>query len=154
MNDTESRKSMDDVLASIRKIVRAEKAPEHPENVAQTPPEPIESDAFPPTAEDSTPLSLTPDMMMDRGAESASTEENSQVSEAIEQNAEPVPSMNDDSLREIVRDVVLEQLKGSDADELIRNVIRQELTTGEIGGNISKNVLRLIQNEVGKVLKK
>ncbi|MEM9061014.1 MAG: hypothetical protein AAGD13_11190 [Pseudomonadota bacterium] len=166
MSDTENRKSMDDVLASIRRIVRAEKDPAGADTAEEVVPSAPET---PPTqpADASEPLALTPEMRMAPGAaetdapaedamplgaamgavdaaESAVSDATSAVADALD------PAQ----IKEMVREVVMEQLGGADAGELIRNVIRDELTTGEIGGNISQNVLRLIQSEVGKALGK
>ncbi|MEL7471394.1 MAG: hypothetical protein AAFN27_23295 [Pseudomonadota bacterium] len=160
MSDTDNRKSMDDVLASIRRIVRAEKDPvstQDPDPVAETgfetPPEP-ETEAI-------EPLALTPEMRMtpDVNAPDAASElDETPLESTTAAVADVVPSVTDaldpDQIREMVREVVMEQLGGADAGEMIRSVIRDELTTGEIGGNISQNVMRLIQAEVGKALGK
>ncbi len=56
-----------------------------------------------------------------------------------------------DGLKEMVRDVIREELTSSDAaGEAIRSIIRDELTTGEVGRNISQNVFALIQSEIAK----
>ncbi len=169
MSDTGNRKSMDDVLASIRRIVRAEKDPETLQD-AQVIPEtamPME----PPAAEvveETIPLELTPDMRMSEeeaaeDAEVSAAEESAPMAPMAmdEPVAEPVTApgtgmeaLDPDMIRDMVRDVVMEQLSGTDADQLIRDVIKNELTAGEIGANISNNVLRLIQSEVGKALSK
>ena len=169
MSDTGNRKSMDDVLASIRRIVRAEKDPETLQD-AQVIPEtamPME----PPAAEvveETIPLELTPDMRMSEeeaaeDAEVSAAEESAPMAPMAmdEPVAEPVAAagagveaLDPDMIRDMVRDVVMEQLSGTDADQLIRDVIKNELTAGEIGANISNNVLRLIQSEVGKALSK
>ena len=153
MSDTENRKSMDDVLASIRKIVRAEKDPEGVQDAQTTTQEPVAEPSYAPPADDSAPLSLTPDMMMD-GEAAPAVDAVSEVVETVQETAGAAMAMDADSIRDMVREVVMEQLQGSDADELIRGVIRQELTTGDIGANISKNVLRLIRTEVGNALGK
>ena len=96
-------------------------------------------------------------------AEYSEVEESAPMASAAmdEPAAEPVAPPADgseafdpDMIRDMVREVVMEQLAGSDADRLIRDVIKNELTAGEIGANISNNVLRLIQSEAGKALSK
>ncbi|MEM7686272.1 MAG: hypothetical protein AAF293_15705 [Pseudomonadota bacterium] len=160
MSDTDNRKSMDDVLASIRRIVRAEKDPvstQEADPVAETgfetPPEP-ETEAI-------EPLALTPEMRMTPDVnvpDVPSDLDETPLGSTTAAVADVVPSVADaldpDQIREMVREVVMEQLGGADAGEMIRSVIRDELTTGEIGGNISQNVMRLIQAEVGKALGK
>ena len=112
--------------------------------------------------EESAPLELTPDMRM--------SEQTAEVAEPVVEESAPVVPMamdtpseipeeapaavDPDMIREVVREVVMEQLAGADADKMMRDVIRNELTAGEIGSNISNNVLRLIQSEVGKALAK
>lgn len=147
MSDTEPRKSMDDVLASIRRIVRAEKQPA-PNDATEIEDETIaESER---EAGDS-PLALTPDMRLS-DAEQA---EMNKVDEAASfvsapPMVEPIPSMNDETIKSMIRDVIEEELSSGRGAELVRAVIRDELTTGEIGGNISRNVLRMIRAEVAK----
>ena len=54
-------------------------------------------------------------------------------------------------LAELDRVRTLEQyLAGGNAEGLVRDIIKAELTTGDIGANISKNVLRLIKSEIAK----
>lgn len=166
MSDTENRKSMDDVLASIRRIVRAEKDPETLQDAqviqetAMTM-EPVVAEVV----EESVPLELTPDMRMspEEPEEAISSVDVVEPVEPVAPVAMDAPSdvpseeaaeFDPDMIRDMVRDVVMEQLAGADGDKLIRDVIRNELTAGEIGANISKNVLRLIQSEVGKALAK
>ena len=161
MSDTENRKSMDDVLASIRKIVRAEKDPESVQEAEAVPTEtsPLSGNAGM-ADESAAPLALTPDMLMaDDAAETveAVAEPMAEASEAVEtvqETASEAMGIDPDTIRGMVREVVMEQLKGPDADGLIRNIIRAELTTGDVGANISKNVLRLIRTEVGNALGK
>ncbi|MFK7941433.1 MAG: hypothetical protein AB8B85_00725, partial [Paracoccaceae bacterium] len=84
------------------------------------------------------PLELTRDMRLDE-------EEN-------EATVTPA-AIDPDQLRGMVRDVVLEQLESDQASDLIRNVLKEELMNGEIGANMSQNVMSLIQAEVAKALK-
>ena len=169
MSDTENRKSMDDVLASIRRIVRAEKDPETLQDaqVIQETAMTMEP-AVAEVVEESVPLELTPDMRMSPEEPEEAEEATSSVDvvEPVEPVApvamdapsdvpsEEVAEFDPDMIRDMVREIVMEQMAGADADKLMRDVIRNELTAGEIGANISKNVLRLIQSEVGKALAK
>ena len=165
MSDTENRKSMDDVLASIRRIVRAEKDPDGVQNVdgvtetsdhETAPATPDKVVAAP--VDDSAPLALTPDMRMGSDAPIVDTVETAPAATPSEFTSDVTTSAyaapEPDAIRQIVREVVLEQLGGNDADMLIRNVIRDELVSGDIGSNISQNVLRLIQTEVSKAMGK
>lgn len=158
MSDNDSRKSMDDVLASIRRIVRSEREPqaEEAQTVAGTP----DADK----AAGDMPLELTPAMMSDGDgeAEDASGEVSEFVSapEPLGDSiftappaaaaAPAAPAMDEDRIRELIREVVREELADGDGAGLVREIIKAELTTGEIGGNISRNVLRLIRSEVAK----
>lgn len=159
MSDTESRKSMDDVLASIRRIVRAEKDPETVQEAEPIAPDPGPVDGGAQTVDEAEPLALTPEMRMgeDVAAQAAvppadpAPLDSAPVAPVVDQMG---ASLDQDAIRAMVREVVLEQLGGPDGDSLIRGVIRDELTTGEIGSNISQNVMRLIQSEIGKALAK
>lgn len=151
MSDAENRKSMDDVLASIRRIVRAEKSPA-PEVEPAPEPEP------PAAAE---PLALTPDMRLEPSVEPQAPIPTPapvavpQAAPPAEMPAEQVtaavmPALDSDQIRAMVRDVVIEELRGPYGDEIVRDIIRNELTAGEIGANISQNVVRMIQSEIAK----
>ena len=141
MNATDNRKSMDDVLASIRRIVRAEKDPDMAETGT--------GEGQPHRAWDDEPLPLTPDMRTDGDAVQP---------EAIAHPAEAgapgaVSSVPDRQvLKELVREVLLEELSRDRAGQAVREIIRDELVNGEVGGNISQNVLRLIRSEIDKAL--
>ena len=141
----DNRKSMDDVLASIRRIVRAEKRPEEAETV-----EDVEDDGPMPQEmrpdDTDTPLELTPDMRM---SESAGVT----PADAVVAPASEVPAMDDDTIKAMIREVVSDEIANGDMNGLVRDIIRDELTTGEVGGNISRNVLALIQSEVAKAIK-
>ncbi len=157
MSDTENRKSMDDVLASIRKIVRAEKDPESVQDAETVP---TETTILPPEAageaEESAPLALTPDMMMAEETVEAMAAPVAQAPEALDSVQESVGDameIDPTAIRDMVREAVMEQLSGPEGDNLIRNVIRDELTKGDTGSNISTNVLKLIQSEIGKAMK-
>lgn len=156
---------MDDVLASIRRIVRAEKEPatsaETVDVSPETPPTPAPDGA---PATEMEPLALTPDMRLEVEAEAAEAQSlrlqpvppvvpaaEVPVPEAPTETAPLAPSA--DELRDLVRAVVQEELKSNAVDGLVRDIIRNELTQGEIGSNISQNVLRLIQSEISKAMK-
>lgn len=157
MSDTEERKSMDDVLASIRRIVRAEKDPEAAQEVTETVGEATVDATVAPA--ESAPLALTPDMRVaDEAAEDMVGEMPpvAETLESLEPDVAPAASMamDPEMLRAMVREVVMEELAGADGDQLIRKVIREELVTGDIGANISKNVMRLIRTEVDSAMGK
>ncbi len=166
MSDKDSEKSMDDVLASIRRIVRAEREPGAegeggdipleltPEMMSGeeaivdnvmtsaadfvTPPEPIdEADYIPPVAAAAVAAARAGDAPQPAGTP--------------EPVATPVPQMpSEEDMREMIREVVREELAEGAASGMVRDIIKAELTTGEMGGNISRNVLRLIRNEIAK----
>jgi hypothetical protein len=141
---------MDDVLASIRRIVRSEKTPEQEEA-----PEVFDADAVEGpgvSVEEDVPLELTSEMRMDQELQSSSS--------VPEGTHDPIPGPvpaggveNTAGLRDLVREIVLEELAGTKGSELIRSVLKDELVSGESGANMSKNVLALIQSEVGKAMK-
>ncbi|MEM6624017.1 MAG: hypothetical protein AAF674_17475 [Pseudomonadota bacterium] len=181
MSDNGDSKSMDDVLASIRRIVHGDR--NAPASAAsgttadggESAPEP--PDAGQAAVSDDVPLELTPDMRTD-GADpdqqAADPAPEAPVETPVEEPAppeemagpdpQPAPAeaappadegmaIDPDQLRDMVRGAVMEALNGDQGDALIRGVIRDELVNGEIGGNISQNVMRLIQSEVSKALK-
>lgn len=220
MSGEDDRKSMDDVLASIRRIVRAEKdpnaepaadatsaAPEEapkadpePSSPTVSPQEPASTDPAPelaPVPEESAPLALTSEMRRDDALPDDGAADTADADEAAADmpDAEPGPppqsaptdnagaalvgagaaaaamagsSMTDDrvsdigslpidrsDIREIVLDVLREEMAtGGSASDAIRGIIRDELMAGEIGQNISQNVMTLIQSEVTKALGK
>lgn len=147
MTNGNDHKSMDDVLASIRRIVRAEKDPES---------DPGGQAVRRPGDE---PLALTPDMRTDassvdpeaiaRPADSARPG-SAPTADAPGRRAAAAPDA--ETLRRMIREVLIEELASGGADEAVRDIIRDELTNGEIGANISQNVLRLIQSEVARTL--
>ena len=173
MSESETRKSMDDVLASIRRIVRSEKEPEEaiqqPEEdaaAAMAAPEPApepEPVATPEplagTAADSAeaPLALTPEMRMDQDGEDDGAVANETMEAPVTQDpepsvAEPLAPNSDGKLRAMVREVLREEMASEEVSDFVRSVIRDELVNGEIGSNISQNVMALIQSEVSKAL--
>lgn len=142
MTDNETPQSMDDVLASIRRIVRSEREEEPDEDVQES----------------ETPLELTPDM--DGGASdgaslasfvSAPEHARESYDATVLATADPArPAIGEDRIREIVREVVREELESGGGADLVRDILRAELTTGQTGANISRNVLRLIRSEISK----
>lgn len=165
MSDTESRKSMDDVLASIRRIVRSEKEPAEADVASEVADLATDAAAETMDAADA-PLELTPDMRLDDAPET-STPDHMSVPPAINPAMDPPPSSetqmesstvpggtavatSDDEIREIVRAVLLEELKGDAFADIVRSILRDELYTGETGSNISQNVMTLIETEIAK----
>ena len=154
MSDNDKRKSMDDVLASIRRIVRSEREPQAEDA------EPVSGTPNKPGGAGDMPLELTPAMMSDEADEAeAPTSVSAFVSapEPLEDSifaAQPAapagPAVDEERLRELIREVLMEELADGEGADLVREIIRAELTTGEIGGNISRNVLRLIRSEIAK----
>lgn len=169
MSSNENRKSMDDVLASIRRIVRAEKDHDAAE--------PVSGGGRPqyraPGGDE--PLALTPDMRMDGGTVEAeaiampaeggrsaattapatpagSTTPASSAAPEAPAAAAPAVAPDREQLRQMVREILLEELRGDAGSEAVRGIVRDELLNGEIGANISENVLRLIQSEIAKAL--
>lgn len=148
MSEPEDRKSMDDVLASIRQIVRSEKEPGQDDA-----PEIFDADAAEGpavTVEEDVPLALTSAMRMDEA--SAADAETQAESSAVP----PIPASDIEQtagLRDLVRDVLLEELAGPKGSDIIRSVLKDELVSGETGVNMSTNVLALIQSEVSKAMK-
>ena len=147
---------MDDVLASIRRIVRAEKDPEAAGDISETSAGGYSgADAG---ADEDMPLELTPDMRTDAeaAAESAASDPApapaSAPADAPEMAASAAAALDPDALKTMVRDAVMEQLSGDQGAELVRNILRDELMSGEIGNNMSQNVMRLIQAEVSKAI--
>lgn len=158
MSNGHDRKSMDDVLASIRRIVRAEKEPDAGPVGA-----PADDGDLPDEvrAAIDEPLALTPDMRMEsadgdavepeaiaRPAESARSAESASPPTASAGAAAP----DRETLRRMVREILLDELTSGAVEDAVRDIIRDELMNGEIGRNISQNVLGLIQSEVAKAL--
>jgi hypothetical protein len=140
MNDRD-RRSMDDVLASIRRIVRTEKE----SAVASGYDEPRGR------SDGDGPLLLTPDMRTDVGPAEAGDGADELMADMSEASAEPLPAMAEtDALRELVRELLRDELAGGAAAEAVRDIIRDELTSGRIGTNISQNVQRMIRTEVAR----
>lgn len=165
MSDTENRKSMDDVLASIRRIVRSEKEPAEAEIAPDVAEIGTSAEAEMVDAVDA-PLELTPDMRMD-DASGPSAPDVMPVPPAVNPLSDPSPTPeaqmatesvvdapaalpSHDDIREIVRTVLLEELKGDAFADVVRSILRDELYTGETGSNISQNVMTLIETEIAK----
>ena len=163
---------MDDVLASIRRIVRSEKEPEEAVEQPEAAPAPAEEPAPVEPAEAAAddadaPLALTPDMLMDPASQADPVEHDAAPEPAPEEAPASVGDMaaaaaapvveavsgdSDGKLRSMIREVLQEQMSGAEASEFVRSVIRDELVNGEIGNNISQNVMALIQSEVAKAV--
>jgi hypothetical protein len=140
MSDND-RKSMDDVLASIRRIVRNDKDAE--------PGEPVDRGLLPEET-DNGALLLTPEMRIDAGAEAAGTAlaHDADASHAPVEPRAQVP----DALSALVRAILLEELRDGPARDAVREIIRDELIHGETGGNVSANVIRLVRGEVMRAM--
>ena len=162
MTNTENRKSMDDVLASIRRIVRAEKDA-HPEPAGANPGWPSggyggELSGKPGNGD--APLALTPEMRIDDGPEPeaiARPAEGTRAARFAGTSAAASPevvgsALDREILRELLREILMEELATRPVDDAVRGIIRDELINGEIGSNISENVLRLLQSEIAKAL--
>jgi hypothetical protein len=148
MTDSD-RKSMDDVLASIRRIVRAEKESGVASASGNGPQEDADRDAGR-RVEAEEPLVLTSEMRTDGGGPPAPArpELGAEAAEASD-----LPEAPDrEALRATLRELLREELSGGPAEEAVRGVIRDELTKGQVGRNISQNVLRLIREEVAKAV--
>lgn len=143
MADTE-RKSMDDVLASIRRIVRAEKEGAMATESAEGPGQMSSgrTDAEP-------PMVLTPEMRTDLDAEGGGAAGRHAAGPS---GAASAIAADREALRGMLRDLLHDELSGGAADAAVRGIIRDELTSGEVGNNISQNVLRAIRAEVAKAL--
>jgi hypothetical protein len=143
MNETGGG-SMDDVLASIRRIVRAEK-----EEAVATASDDEHSQPGGRAHEE--PLVLTPEMRLDSG-EGGGGATTGRATETSRASTEPVSAISDpEALRAVLRDLLREELYGG-AGDVVRGIIRDELTSGQVGDNISQNVLRMIRAEVARAL--
>lgn len=128
--------SLDDVLASIRRIVRSDE--ESPTGFARRP---GPSDGSPDgsaemnhAADDGATLMLTPDMRADVAPGAAM--------------AGSAGAVDREAVRLMVREVLVEELTGGDSVGLVREIIRDELMNGEIGTLVSQNVLDLVRAEI------
>ena len=155
-------KSMDDVLASIRRIVRAEKE----SGVATATGEEPFDEAGRPSA-DEAPLMLTPEMRADTGSAHApgrpelaadTAEASGAGNESLDRVAlgaavrEILPEILPELLPQLLPELLRGELTGGPAEQAVRGIIRDELTSGQVGRNISQNVLRLIRDEVAKAV--
>jgi hypothetical protein len=140
-------KSMDDVLASIRRIVRAEKESGVVTSFGDGPDDGADRGGMP---ADEEPLVLTSEMRTDAGAAHAATrpELAADTADASDGN----DPLDRDALRATLRELLREELSGGPAEEAVRGIIRDELTGGQVGRNISQNVLRLIRDEVARAV--
>lgn len=178
MSGTGQRKSMEDVLAAIRRIVRNERAPES----VQTPdpdvvPAAALSPRFEPDAvddededEDEAPLTLTPDMRhapspAPMGTPALDTTFATLVQPLVPEAAPvptapvlpppadmtPTPTATAVAVApiEAVEDAVV--IDEAALEDMVRRIVRDELM-GEMGIRMTKNVTRLIQDEVARAL--
>lgn len=122
MSNATKPESMEEALASIHRIFRVEDGPGETAGG-----EAADNDDRP-------PLLLTPEMRSDRGRKAGATSR----------------PPDDEALRELVREVLAEELADGDAEAGVRAIIRDELMHGEIGGQISQNVLNLARAEIAK----
>ena len=144
MNQSDD-KSLDDVLASIRRMVRTEK-----EKAVAT--GSGEDEGGRPEADE--PLVLTPEMRADADAD-AGAERAPARPELAADTAEASGGqelLDREALRVAVRELLREELSGGQAERAVRQIIRDELMGGQIGRNISQNVLRLVRDEVAKAV--
>lgn len=166
MSDQSERRSMEDVLASIRRIIRAEKAPEPtPDPPVKLTPGPSEeaaaksapapepqpaAEAAPEPQGDAEPLALTPEMMVRaEPAENPLFEEVEPEPEPVEDApAAALPAEVDADAEGKRSPMVMDEAV---VEAMIRRVLHEELM-GEIGQNISANVQRLIETEVTRRL--
>lgn len=144
----DDRKSMDDVLASIRRIVRTER---QDVDAGEGGREGLVQDT---DAEE--PLILTPEMRIDLG-DGPGVGPGDNGFEAGTADAVPVAAAPDrEALRALLREVLQDELGEALADgraaEAVRGIVRDELVNGETGDNVSQNVLRLIRDEVRRAL--
>jgi hypothetical protein len=150
MNDTH-RGSLDDVLASIRKIVRAEK-----EEAVAAASDDGPDDRSHSRPDDDAPLVLTPEMRTDAAADAAADDDAANdPGEGSEVMVWPASTRPDgEALQAMLRELLRRELAGGAAEAMVREIIRDELTHGEIGNNVSQNVLRLIRAEVAKAVER
>lgn len=148
MSNENERRSMDDVMASIRRIIRSERAaePETEKESFATDAEVVDEVANEP-AEKAEPFSLTDDMRVE--------EEGSSQPETEPADTAPVPGPGSGGEITTAEPEAPEQpavsLDESAIEDMIRRVLREELM-GEIGQNISANVTRMIETEVTRRL--
>ncbi|MGF1502873.1 MAG: hypothetical protein ACFBSD_13755 [Paracoccaceae bacterium] len=158
------RRSMDDVLSSIRKIIGADrKDADFDDDIPMRLGDPVEGPTKPPAAGEADPISLTPNMRVDltklnedragAAAPAMGTGE-AVVMHAVEggKDGEDAVEMDEAALEDMIRRVVREEFAARDAEaeEKMRGVVRTELM-GETGQNISRNVQKMIQAEVAKI---
>jgi cell pole-organizing protein PopZ len=133
---------MDDVLASIRRIVRNDKD--------AGPGEPVDPRLLPEETDNGT-LLLTPEMRTDAGSEAAGTALAHDAADASDTPVQPRAPVSD-ALSAMVRAILLEELRDGPARDAVREIIQDELIHGETGGNVSANVVRLVRDEVRRAM--
>lgn len=147
--DTNDRKSMDDVLASIRRIVRTEKEDAVATGSADGQQGMFRRSSGSGEATSDEPLVLTPEMRAD--AAGADTDGASDPVPGAA--AAPADGRGPDreELRAMLREMLRDELSdGGAAEDAVREIIRDELTNGQVASNVSENVLRLIRSEVAR----
>ena len=138
MTNSEDGRSMDDVLASLRRIVRAEQD----SGAGAGPVDTMPTAGHGPSGDE--PLALTPEMRLDVAGDAAPE------SGAADQGGGVAAAPEHDTLRELVREILVEELTSGRADSILREIVRDELMNGEIASNVSQNVVRLVESEVAK----
>jgi len=159
MSNSAIKSSTDEVLASIRRIVRSEQqtgAIEDGGSGARTGSVDVSrggaNAGFPGFDGDNAggdanaPLALTSLMRLEVSEVQAATE-------FVAAPAGKSPPTGGDPMRETIRAVLREELASGKGEALVRRIIREELTTGETGDNLSRNVLQLIRTVLDKSAK-
>lgn len=180
MTGNDTGKSMDDVLASIRRIVRSERAAVRPVDgttsktepevsspgapaPAVAPPPAGGADMTPAEPDADAPLDLTQAMRAEPAPEApppppptveapaAPTPEPPDAAEEPKPAVEPVADTpTEQPETEAVEAMLAAGLSRDALVDLIRETVRDELINGEIAKNISANVTRMIREEVAK----
>jgi hypothetical protein len=153
-------KSMDDVLASIRRIVRTERQDAGAGDAGGAGHGGREGFVQETDAEE--PLILTPEMRIDIGdapragmgaaPADAPSELDADIADASAAPAMPDPGVLRTMLRDLLREELAQTLGEGRPAEAVREIVRDELVHGETGDNVSQNVLRLIRDEVSRAL--
>ncbi|PRY94445.1 hypothetical protein BCF33_0033 [Hasllibacter halocynthiae] len=174
--DPEIEPEIEDVLASIRRMVSedAKGGDPDPGSGERPPVTPLGPSPAAPGA-----LVLTPDFRVHGGqagredpragiteeepragrtpsAEAAGEREATAGAEEAEsadpaKRAEEGAPLDEDALRDVVRELLREELAGGDLRLLIADVLREELQ-GALGERITRNVRKLVRREIGQAL--
>ncbi|HLS18902.1 MAG TPA: hypothetical protein VK090_03755 [Paracoccaceae bacterium] len=168
MSSRSDHDSMDDVLASIRRIVRAETAAEPAESKADTPqteaeagsglvPEGKSSRGEPaPEAGIGGDMSGTPALAKTSGQEAG--EDPAPLLLTPEMRADrasgrspagpATPAPEREILRMLIAEIVAAEMRGDAIRDVLRDIIRDELTNGPLGENATRNVRAMIRAEI------